>query len=208
MSHFPLACTHTQGGADRAREAEALLRKAVDIAARALPRDPQGREQPLTLTVWLGHGDALVAAGRAAEAVPVFEKALAAKVRVLGTQAHAEAAAIARKAAEAALAARRFAAAEPLCRQWLAMAQHGVGMESGEAGDALAAYAVCLGGQGRHPTAEPLLRQCLDVRKKTAGETAQITGGWRGWAGGWRCKYQPKLNRNRGLGWIGGERGG
>ncbi|KAG2426424.1 hypothetical protein HYH02_014783 [Chlamydomonas schloesseri] len=164
-----------QGGAERAAEAEALMRSAVDIAGRALPRDPQGREQPLTLTLWLGHGDALVAAGRAAEAVPVFERALAAKVRVLGTQAHADAAAIARKAAEAALAARRWAAAEPLCRQWLAMAQHGVGMESGEAGDALGAYAACLTGQGRHPSAEPLLRQCLDVRKKAAGEAAQLT---------------------------------
>ncbi len=47
-------------------------------------------------------------------------------------QAHPEVAAIGSELAAAALASRRYAAAEPLCRQALAMAQHGVGMESKE----------------------------------------------------------------------------
>ncbi len=55
-----------------------------------------------------------------------------AQVRALGTQAHADVASIGRQLAAAAMATRRYAVAEPLCRQALAMAQHGVGLESKE----------------------------------------------------------------------------
>ncbi|GFR45862.1 hypothetical protein Agub_g7313, partial [Astrephomene gubernaculifera] len=155
--------------------AEPLYRRAVELCSRNLPRDPEGRDQATTIASLLALGRCLLAAGKPGEAQGVLERGLTAKVRVLGTQAHPEAAAIARDVAAAALAARRFTAAEPLCRQALAMAQHGVGMESREAAFALSEYGRCLTLQGRHTAAEPILRQALEVRQTSDGDGAAAT---------------------------------
>ncbi|GIL66872.1 hypothetical protein Vafri_20338 [Volvox africanus] len=159
----------------RHKEAEVQYRRAVDLCGKTLPRDAQGREQAATITALLALGECLMEVGKPAEAQVVLERALNAKVRVLGTQAHPEAAAIARLLAAAAMATRRYAIAEPLCRQALAMAQHGVGMESKEAAAAMSEYARCMVLQGRHPAAEPLLRQALELRMKSDGEAAAAT---------------------------------
>jgi tetratricopeptide (TPR) repeat protein len=141
----------------------------------------QGREAALTVKTWLALAGCLMrlarggAVARAAEAQTLFEKAMAARVHALRTQAHPEVAKIAAAAAEAAMESRRFAVAEPLCKQALATAQHGIGLQSAEAAEALARYATCLTRLGKASAAEPILHQCLDLRAKLHGEKAHET---------------------------------
>ncbi|KAG2492987.1 hypothetical protein HYH03_008886 [Edaphochlamys debaryana] len=151
-------------------EAEPCFRRAVELCGRTLLRDPQGREHPFTVICQLAFADCLMANSRPTEAQGVLERALAAKIGIVNSQKHPEVAAIAKKLAAAAIATRRYAAAEPLCRQALAMAQHGVGMESAEAAHALSEYGRCLTLAGRHPSAEPVLHQALGLWVKLQGE--------------------------------------
>ncbi|MEY3401369.1 MAG: hypothetical protein RLZZ86_984 [Cyanobacteriota bacterium] len=119
--------------------------------------------------------DKLYKQGRYSEAIPLAERVLAMRKRLLNPE-HIDVATSLNNLAELYTSQGRYAEAEPLYHQALEMIKRLFGQEHPRVATSLNNLALLYAKQGRYMEAEPLYRQALNMRKRLLGtEHLQVT---------------------------------